>query len=475
VGAFAALAGGVPEPSSIALAGLALAACSFRRTRRRKTVASFIVLLAAMASLPSHKAWAVAFNFGAATEFVDSNDLDLTLGEVVYAINAGSIGANRTVTVGGANIFFEAMEASTRITHNVAGALAGFNGGQIGLYPVPTDSTALDHVLNTHGWNDEAPIIVTLQGLQVGANYRLQVLGPADTRGCCGARDQFVASVDGGTAGEIHRYRDLDFDLVSHVLTSNANFTADATTQGVRFYGPGDVLAGLAGFVLTSSSPHGLSLTVDRVSGEITMSNNTPTAISLDSYQVTSTGNSLMPLAWSSLSGRAMPVSGFPQGNGTGNGWEQATSPTSGGFAEWFLNPDNALPVSSLTPGMSINLGAAYSTSVGAEDLLFSYRMTDGTVVPRQVTYIGGGALAGDFNNDSRVDGDDFLVWQRQLGANVTPGSGADGSNNGVVDAADLTVWRGQYGQAVVNGNDAASAVPEPSGVVLALAQNPST
>jgi hypothetical protein len=71
------------------------------------------------------------------------------------------------------------------------------------------------------------------------------------------------------------------------------------------------------------------------------------------------------------------------------------------------------------------------------------------------------------FDADTDVDGNDFLIWQRGLGA----GPGAlntqgDADGNGLVNGADLTAWRGVYGtQAVV----AASAVPEPAAATLAV------
>jgi hypothetical protein len=57
--------------------------------------------------------------------------------------------------------------------------------------------------------------------------------------------------------------------------------------------------------------------------------------------------------------------------------------------------------------------------------------------------------VAGDYDDDGDVDGGDFLVWQRTLGATATPnGSGADGSSNGVIDAADLGIWSANFGAA---------------------------
>jgi hypothetical protein len=72
---------------------------------------------------------------------------------------------------------------------------------------------------------------------------------------------------------------------------------------------------------------------------------------------------------------------------------------------------------------------------------------------------------AGDYDQDSDVDGDDFLVWQRTLGSTVAAGSGADGDSSGTIDAGDLAVWRTNFG---ASGAAAAiGAVPEPATVVL--------
>jgi hypothetical protein len=70
-------------------------------------------------------------------------------------------------------------------------------------------------------------------------------------------------------------------------------------------------------------------------------------------------------------------------------------------------------------------------------------------------------SLAGDYDDDQDVDGNDFLVWQQNVGTSVTPGTGADGDNNGTIDGGDLTVWRNNFGMTAATG--AAAAVPEPA------------
>jgi serralysin len=74
-----------------------------------------------------------------------------------------------------------------------------------------------------------------------------------------------------------------------------------------------------------------------------------------------------------------------------------------------------------------------------------------------------GGTIAGDFNSDGAVDGNDFLVWQRSYG---TSGAGlaADGNGDGTVNALDLAIWKAHFGQA---GVSLAVAIPEPRFEVL--------
>ncbi len=70
-----------------------------------------------------------------------------------------------------------------------------------------------------------------------------------------------------------------------------------------------------------------------------------------------------------------------------------------------------------------------------------------------------------DFDGDNDVDGADFLIWQRNLGAGSTQTTG-DANGDGLVNASDLAIWQNQYGTTPAAG--AAGAVPEPGAAALA-------
>jgi hypothetical protein len=76
----------------------------------------------------------------------------------------------------------------------------------------------------------------------------------------------------------------------------------------------------------------------------------------------------------------------------------------------------------------------------------------------------------GDFNLDRRVDGADFLTWQRNMGLTGARFDQGDADLNGVIDAADLAIFRNVFGSVgPLSSAVATAAVPEPCSYAMAL------
>ncbi len=205
---------------------------------------------------------------------------------------------------------------------------------------------------------------------------------------------------------------------------------------------------------------HLMILEVNTTNGQTRIRNQTGAAISIDYYDIASAGNALNPTAWNSL--QEQNLAGFPAGNGTGNGWEEAGGSSAKGVGESYLTGSSAVASSA-----TVGLGAAFNVG-GAHDLIFQYgALTSATANP-----------TGDYNNNGVVDGADYVLWRNggPLLNDPTPG----------VQPADYDVWRANFGHTggptgpsslsrglvhyvtSFSGIGSGSAVPEPSCVFLA-------
>jgi hypothetical protein len=198
-------------------------------------------------------------------------------------------------------------------------------------------------------------------------------------------------------------------------------------------------------------------LEVNKTNGQVSLANVSTQNLQFDFYRITSAMNALNPAGWNSLDDQNFgavdgPDAGTAAGDSPGEGFDQAPSSNAGQLTELNLQAAGA----TINASQSLALGNAFNPAVFGQgnngDLQFTFGLVGGIQINGTVTYVTGGGLPGDFNVDGRVDGADFLVWQRGVGTTH--------------NAATLATWKANFGAGATEG--AAGAVPEPASIALA-------
>ena len=164
-----------------------------------------------------------------------------------------------------------------------------------------------------------------------------------------------------------------------------------------------------------------VSIEVNKNTGAVSLKNTATAPLSIDFLRVSSAGGALSTANWNSLDDQNFgaidgPDGGSVAGDTPGEGWDQAGGSNANQLVEQFLSGAG----STLAANSTISLGNAFNTAIfgaGVDgDLVFQFGLNGGALITSTVSYVGGG-LSGDFNNNGKVDGADFLVWQRQFGS----------------------------------------------------------
>lgn len=234
---------------------------------------------------------------------------------------------------------------------------------------------------------------------------------------------------------------------------------------GVGFYVQRDAAIDDLTLDVDDAANHFLVLEVNTANGQVRFRNQTASPVKLDWYDIKSSAGALSAGTWSAI--QQQSISGFPAGNGSGNGWEKAGGSSSTAIGESYL-----LGNSSLASGGNVGLGAPYTLG-GAHDLIFEYGAISGAAQHP----------TGDYNDNGVVDAGDYDVWRKALNQNVTL---PNDSTPGTVTAADFDIWRAHFGETstappsvltrglvhYVTSFSASSfvdaTVPEPGGIILA-------
>jgi hypothetical protein len=203
-------------------------------------------------------------------------------------------------------------------------------------------------------------------------------------------------------------------------------------------------------------TPQSLRLQVNTATGAVSLVGG-GASNALDFYEITSPGGGLIAGGFNGIRGD----SGLPAGNGSGSGWELGGANSTTSLTEAYLLGESTIASSAI----SLPLGTIWNTAANQRDLTFTYADSTGASHLGFVEYVTGGVQSADFNGSGRVDGADFLIWQRNFGTGTTLGQG-DANGDSVVNAADLAIWKSNFGQ--TSAVTAAAAVPEPAAALLA-------
>jgi hypothetical protein len=108
-------------------------------------------------------------------------------------------------------------------------------------------------------------------------------------------------------------------------------------------------------------------------------------------------------------------------------------------------------------------------TDTGASSTVNTLFTAGTNMAFRGLAFVGAApaGVAGDYNNDSKVDAADYTVWRAHLGQVFTLPN-RDGTNSGAVNAQDYTFWKSHFGNpGPGSGSLGSGAVPEPGSIAL--------
>jgi hypothetical protein len=304
------------------------------------------------------------------------------------------------------------------------------------------------------------PLVMNLTGLTAGQRYGFSVI--TGTEG--GNRHLFV-TVDEAGDGSLANDTGMQ---ANQAVTTNYSFTAAAGGSAMITIDAVNNEANLAGFQLKIGDQFPV-LTVNRETGQMTISNNTAQSASVMGYMIESNNaGALLPSQWMSVADN-YDADGNDSVDPNSN-WMEFTQPA---------ERDNLSEVqqvggtgATIIDGQSVNLGNAWIRSP-LQDIFGEILLSDGTIVPLDVRFTGLAPIVGDLNFDRAVDLTDWGLMKTGFSTDLTSLSRAerygkgDLTLNGMVDLKDMRAFATAFDAMQGAGAFAAAvgnvAVPEPA------------
>jgi hypothetical protein len=127
--------------------------------------------------------------------------------------------------------------------------------------------------------------------------------------------------------------------------------------------------------------------------------------------------------------------------SGTGSANQRTTAPCADGWATLTIHFNSGAGIGNFTPNSTLSF----------------FQDGDNTIGP---------LVPGDYNGNGSVDAADYVVWRDNLGtSNTLPND----PTPGMVTQADYDFWKSNFGKTAGSAAGAASTVPEPTSLVLAV------
>lgn len=211
------------------------------------------------------------------------------------------------------------------------------------------------------------------------------------------------------------------------------------------------------------------TFTLDRSSGQLTISNASSFPVTIKGYSLASAAGSLVSGSWNSIADHSDADSG---GTFDASGVWTKSSSLSTQLTESTAGSGGLLA----TNGGSLNLGNLWARTP-YQDLVANYTLSDGSVGTSPVTYIGTAPARSDLNGDNIINGVDWQMFLAGSGATFTGQTKVqsylqgDLNGDGLNDLTDFRLFQSDF--IAANGLAAFNslvAVPEPSLLVLASA-----
>lgn len=482
-GSFAAMLASVPEPSSVVLLGLGvLGALVFRRTSDLRGVHSLVCLLGLIA----------------ASLLIDSPAF-AALGTLQNTGFEEDI--NTAPYVGAYNVpFWQEYDGWSAGVAGEGGGLGAlvwtYDDAATAFFPAKTGNGALgfDHVVPSEvdpdadkAWVFQSLGVATAGDVGKSLTFDINAGARQNTGVTEEVTIAFRTGTEAGVGGTAPNLGTVLGTAGSMVLPNSpsaplelapvpqASYTVDAADVGKEIFVvvsselQGEITPGQKQYLLDDAvlfNPYAqfdtLTALVNRVTGNITLINNSPDPVPFDLYKLSSAGGSLDP-NWIGLSDLNVdPVNG---GDDPGETWDEAGGSSATEIAELFLQGNTTLGV-----GEKILLQDAYDTTTDAMDLELVVRFdTTGLSKDGFVEYIKNG----DMNDDGSVDELDVNPFVQALidregfetaYADVDADVVGDFNGNGLLDLGDVKDFKAAVSVLALGSS---AAVPEPSACLL--------